>query len=70
MIQYKLNRFNDGSAAIGYRYPLEALVALAPLLFLSYILWVRQRWLARQLFMVAIVVSVSFQLVAAFDGFG
>lgn len=70
LIQYKLNRFNDGSATFGYRYPLEALVALAPLLFLSYTTWVKPRWLAQRIFVVAITLSIAFQFVAALDGFG
>jgi hypothetical protein len=70
LIQYKLNRFNDASAVVGYRYPLEALVALAPLLFLSYIAWVKRRWLAVRVFVVAITLSIAFQFVAALDGFG
>lgn len=70
LVQYKLNRFNDASAVVGYRYPLEALVALAPLLFLSYVSWVRRRWLASRVFVVAIIISIAFQLVAALDGFG
>ncbi len=70
LIQYKLNRFNDASTVLGYRYPLEALVAIAPLLFLSYTTWVRPRWLARRIFVVAIILSIAFQFVAALDGFG
>ena len=70
LVQYKLNRFADGSAALGYRYPMEGLIALAPRLFLSYMKSVRTHWIAVRLFVVAVTLSIAFQFVAAMDGFG
>jgi len=69
LTQYKLGTFDDQSTVFGYRYPLEALDASAPLLFLSYVERVRKRRLAHRVFAVAVVLSVSFQLLAAIEVF-
>ncbi|MCL1594201.1 MAG: hypothetical protein M3132_07625, partial [Actinomycetia bacterium] len=69
LVQYKLRTFNDESTAFGYRYPLEAMIALAPLLFLSYTEWVRKRRLARWAFAVAVAFSIAFQFTGAIESF-
>ncbi|MFQ5555412.1 MAG: hypothetical protein ACE5GC_08605 [Acidimicrobiia bacterium] len=43
LLQYKANRFSGGAGFFTYRYPLEALTAAAPLLFLAYREWVASR---------------------------
>ncbi|NNC41124.1 MAG: hypothetical protein HKN95_10570, partial [Acidimicrobiia bacterium] len=43
LVQYKANRFSGGGGFFTYRYPLEALTAAAPLLYLSYREWVAPR---------------------------
>jgi alpha-1,2-mannosyltransferase len=43
LIQYKANRYSGGGGFFSYRYPLEALTAAAPLLYLSYQKWVAPR---------------------------
>jgi len=47
--------------AFDYRYPLAPLVALAPLLLLSYTEWVEARPLAKRVFLVAAVAAVVAQ---------
>lgn len=69
LIQYKLNRSVDARLFL-YRYPLEGLVAMAPLLFLSYREWVRCRTLASRMFVAAAVLSVAVQFAGALNFFG
>lgn len=57
LLQYKANRFSGGFHFLTYRYPLEALTAAAPLLFLSYREWVAPR--ARMVTLFAIAVGLS-----------
>lgn len=60
LLQFKVNRYSGGSSFWGYRYPLEALVAGAPLLVLSYREWVEQQTPSiRRLFAVAIALSLG-----------
>ncbi len=56
LVQYKANRATGGTF-LGYRYPLEALVAAAPVLFLSYREWVAHRPLMKRLFAVSVAIS-------------
>jgi alpha-1,2-mannosyltransferase len=58
LVQYKANRFSGGGGFFTYRYPLEALTAAAPLLYLSYREWVASRVLATKAFAVMSSVSV------------
>ena len=58
LIQWKANRFSGGSGFAAYRYPLEALTAAAPLLFLSYTEWVAKRPLAGRVFTWLALMSV------------
>ncbi len=62
-VQYSLNRFGGGSGFIGYRYPLEALIAFAPLLLLSYVNWVQGIRVRQVLFWCGVVAAVAFQAV-------
>jgi alpha-1,2-mannosyltransferase len=64
LIQYKANLFAGGSGFFGYRYPLEALVAAAPVLVLSYREWVASRPIAQRLFVALAAMAVALQTVA------
>ena len=46
LLQYKANQSSGGEGFFSYRYPLEALTAAAPLLYLSYQEWVKDNKLA------------------------
>lgn len=59
LIQWKAGRYSGGGGYVGYRYPLEALTAAAPLLFLSYTEWVAKRPLAGRVFTWLAVLSVA-----------
>jgi alpha-1,2-mannosyltransferase len=63
LIQYKSNRFSGGGGFYGYRYPLEALVAAAPLLVLAFREWVAARPVALKAFGLLAVASVTLQAV-------
>ncbi|NNC40084.1 MAG: hypothetical protein HKN95_05260 [Acidimicrobiia bacterium] len=66
LIQYKANRASGG-VFLGYRYPLEALTAAAPVLFLAYTERLSKRPPLRRAFIWAAIVSVAMQLLAALD---
>jgi hypothetical protein len=57
-VHWKLNRFGGGTGFIGYRYPLEAIAAAAPMLFLGYRHWVSARPLATKLFLGSALFSI------------
>jgi alpha-1,2-mannosyltransferase len=60
LLQLKANRYSGGEGFWGYRYPLETLVAAAPLLLLSYTEWVRQQTaLWQKLFRWLLVASIA-----------
>jgi len=64
LIHLRLNRF-WGGAEFNYRYPLEMLTVLAPLLFLSWQAWherASEGW--RRVFWYSVVMSAAIQLVA------
>jgi alpha-1,2-mannosyltransferase len=63
LIQYKSNRFSGGGGFYGYRYPLEALVAAAPLLVLAFREWVADRPMALKAFGLLAIASVTLQTV-------
>lgn len=65
LVQYKANRASGGDF-LGYRYPLEALTAAAPVLFLSYKEHLAKRPQLQRAFVWAAVVSIGMQLLAAF----
>jgi hypothetical protein len=58
LVQYKANRFSGGEGFFAYRYPLEALTAAAPLLYLSYKEWVAPREMATRAFAALAAASV------------
>ena len=62
-VQYTLNRFSGGDRFFGYRYPIEALTGLAPLLVLSYVAWVRSHRIREITFWASFAVAASMQLV-------
>lgn len=65
LIQYKANRFSGGSGFYSYRYPLEALTAAAPLLFLSFKEWVTPRPRMRRIFLALVTASIVIHGVGA-----
>ncbi|MBT8216718.1 MAG: hypothetical protein KJO17_07715 [Acidimicrobiia bacterium] len=64
LVQFKANRATGGDF-LGYRYPLEAMVAAAPVLFLSYRESVAKRPPLRRPFLLAVAVSVVVQGLAS-----
>ena len=69
LIHLRLNRFGGG-LLYGYRYPLEMLVVVAPLLLLSWRSWFeRAAPLMRRLFWLALAVSVVRQVYSIAIGF-
>ena len=65
--QYKANRFSGGSGFFTYRYPLEALTAAAPLLYLSFKEWVSVRPRMMWAFFAMAAVSVAIHGLGGFD---
>jgi hypothetical protein len=65
LVQLRANRFSGGDGHTGYRYPIEAIVAAAPLFFESYRAWISQRPRVKRLFVGSVVLSVVPQLIWA-----
>ena len=65
LVLLKANRFSGGGGFPAYRYPLEALTAAAPLLFLSYSTWVAERPLARRVFFWLVALSIAIHFLFA-----
>ncbi len=64
LLQYKMNRYLPDF--IPYRYPLEALIASAPLWFAAYLYWLKDaRPIWRRLWPKAVVLAIGIQGVAA-----
>jgi hypothetical protein len=63
LLQYYLQGYAGGDRYFGYRYPLEALVAWTPLLFLSYRSWVRESRVREILFGIGVVIAVGLQAI-------
>ncbi len=63
LVQYKANRVSGGNVIFGYRYPLDPMMAAAPLLALATVDWVRTRPRA-----VVLAALVAFSVVA--HGYG
>jgi alpha-1,2-mannosyltransferase len=59
LLQYKANRYSGGSGFFAYRYPLEALTAAAPLLYLSFREWVAKRPGSTRVFVWLVGMSVA-----------
>lgn len=64
-MNWLMNRSSGGALYLFYRYPLEPLVAAAPLLLLSYVYWVRPRPRVRKLAHVGIVAGIAVHALAA-----
>jgi hypothetical protein len=64
LVQLKANRFSGGEGHFGYRYPLESLMAAAPLLALSAQCWAWPRALSRKVFLVSIAFAAIAQGIA------
>jgi len=58
LLQLKSNRFSGGSGFFAYRYPLEMLMASAPLLFLAWRHWTTETAIRRHLFRLAAALAV------------
>ncbi len=67
LLHYKANRFSGGAGFFAYRYPLEALTAAAPLLFLAYDRWVAARPRIMRAFWAMAAISVSLHALGALD---
>jgi hypothetical protein len=67
LIQWKANRYSGGGGFWGYRYPLEALAAGAPLLFLSYTEWVQNHSSdrVRKAFRYLLILTIEFTALGA-----
>ena len=65
LVQYKVNRYTGGFDFATYRYPLEGLTALAPLLYLAHRHWVSRWRQAGLAFLAVALLSVALQLMAA-----
>jgi hypothetical protein len=63
LVHYKFHDFAGGHFFFGYRYPLEGLLALAPLLLLSHQAWVAMTRYRSTLFWIAVVVAVALQAI-------
>jgi hypothetical protein len=64
LVQLKANRFSGGEGHFGYRYPLEALMAAAPLFALSAQRWVWSRALSRKILLVFTALAAVAQGIA------
>jgi len=64
LVQMKANRYSGGDGFIGYRYPLEPLMAAAPLLFFSYRDWVLAHRMRQRLFVFTAALAVAIQAAA------
>jgi hypothetical protein len=69
-LQYYLQDYAGGDRYFGYRYPLEALVAWAPLLFLSYRDWVSESMFRKVVFAAGVVIAVGLQGVGVANPYG
>lgn len=68
IIQLRANRFSGGDGHFGYRYPLEPMVAAAPLLFSGHWHWVRDRPVARMALSVGLAIGLLGQILGAVAG--
>jgi hypothetical protein len=66
LVQLRANRFSGGGGHFAYRYPLEALAAAAPLLFLGYIHWILPRSRMNRIFLGLGIAAMAGQAIAAF----
>jgi hypothetical protein len=65
VIQWRANAFAGGEGHFAYRYPLEALTAAAPALFIGYQRWVRPRLTAQRFLVAGLAVGFTGQLTAS-----
>ena len=64
-VQLASNRFSGGSGFWGYRYPIEMLIAVAPLLFLAYTEWASRHRVAQRLLGGAVALSIGIHAAGA-----
>lgn len=67
LIQWRANAFAGGEGHFAYRYPLEALTAAAPALYVGYERWVRPRLTAQRFLVLGLAVGFGGQLTASFS---
>lgn len=65
LIQYKANRVSGGGGFFGYRYPLEALMAAAPMMAITLRSWIGDDRFRLRIFGVLAGVSIVFQAYGA-----
>ena len=63
LIHYKAHHFAGGDLFMGYRYPLEGLLAASPLLFLSYQTWVKPHRSRLALLAVGVITAIGLQAI-------
>jgi hypothetical protein len=63
LVQFYLQDSTGGDRFFGYRYPLEALVAAAPLMMISYQHWVRPSRFRTRLLVAGIAIAVVLQAI-------
>jgi hypothetical protein len=64
LVQWKLNRYSGGDGFVGYRYPLEAIAALAPALYFGWT-WISQN--RRRTFIFVLATAYAVSIYAAFS---
>ncbi len=69
VVQLAANRFSGGGGFWGYRYPIEALVAVTPLLTVAYSEWTSRTTRRRRLFAIALGTAFAIHLVGALNCF-
>lgn len=65
LVQYQANRVSGGEGFFGYRYPLEALMAAAPMMALTLHAWLADRPRRTQAFVVLAGLSIAMHAVGA-----
>lgn len=65
VLQWRANRFSGGDGHFGYRYPLEAMTAAAPALYLGYEDWVRGQPTRERFLRIGVAIAVALQAIAA-----
>ena len=59
LIQYKANRVSGGGGFFGYRYPLEALMAMAPMMAITVRSWLGDDRLRVRIFAALAILSIA-----------
>ncbi len=62
LLSWRAEDYRGGAGFYSYRYPLEGLAAMAPLLFLSYKQWIVKKSIRRKIFLLSVLSSVLFYI--------